>query len=140
MSRPTWLRVELEGHTLSVRTNSEPRMDRVLETLMGLDPSASVVDDTRSPITDAREFARMAPMAASVVSEDDPAVVAALDEVIREYEAAWLEERIPALDGYTPRQAADDPTRRGDLIKLLESFPSMAGGMNADRLRAALGL
>ena len=40
-------------------------------------------------------------------------------------------------------QAADDPTRRADLIKLLETFPAgdaARGGMDADRLRAALGL
>ncbi|MEC9326226.1 MAG: hypothetical protein VYB90_20535, partial [Actinomycetota bacterium] len=44
--------------------------------------------------------------------------------------------------GYTPRQAADDPTRRGDLIALLDTFPVLEGavGMDAERLRAALGL
>lgn len=43
----------------------------------------------------------------------------------------------------TPREAVDDPTRRGDLIKLLDSFPADAaarGGMDVDRLRVALGL
>jgi hypothetical protein len=37
---------------------------------------------------------------------------------------------------------ADDPTRRGDLIKLLDSFPAgdSRGSMDVDRLRAALGL
>ena len=43
----------------------------------------------------------------------------------------------------TPRQAADDPTRRGDLIKLLDTFPAgeaTRGGMDAERLRVALGL
>jgi hypothetical protein len=66
-----------------------------------------------------------------------------LDEFIREYEAKWLDEHIPALDGHTPRQAADDPTRRGDLIKLLDSFPAddgTPGHMSAQRLRSALGL
>ena len=66
-----------------------------------------------------------------------------LDEFIREYEAKWLDEPIPALDGHTPRQAADDPTRRGDLIKLLDSFPAdddTPGRMSAARLRSALGL
>jgi hypothetical protein len=65
------------------------------------------------------------------------------DEFIREYEARWLDEPIPALDGHTPRQAADDPTRRGDLIKLLDSFPAGEGApgrMSAERLRSALGL
>ena len=49
----------------------------------------------------------------------------------------------PALDGHTPRQATDDPTRRADLIKLLDTFPAgqaSSVGMDADRLRAALGL
>jgi hypothetical protein len=39
--------------------------------------------------------------------------------------------------------AADDPTRRADLVKLLATFPSgeaVRGGTDADRLRAALGL
>jgi hypothetical protein len=38
---------------------------------------------------------------------------------------------------------AAEPIRRADLVKLLASFPSGAaacGGMDADRLRAALGL
>jgi hypothetical protein len=41
----------------------------------------------------------------------------------------------------TPRQAAADPTRRPDLIRLLETFgPTGPGAMDPDRLRAALGL
>ncbi len=70
-------------------------------------------------------------------------MAAFLDEVIRDYETKWLDEPIPALDGHTPRRAADDPTRRADLIKLLDTFPAgeaARGGMDADRLRAALGL
>jgi hypothetical protein len=73
----------------------------------------------------------------------DPELTAVVDEFIRDYETKWLDEPIPALDGHTPRQAADDPTRRGDLIKLLDSFPTgeaARGGMDADRLRAALGV
>jgi Protein of unknown function (DUF2384) len=69
--------------------------------------------------------------------------VANAQTVIHTYEARWLDEPIPALDGHTPRQAADDPTRRTDLIKLLDTFPAGAaaeGSMDADRLRAALGL
>ena len=61
-----------------------------------------------------------------------------LDEFIREYEAKWLDEHIPALDGHTPRQAVDDPTRRGDLIKLLDSFPADEGTRAHERSVAAL--
>ena len=70
-------------------------------------------------------------------------MAALLYEFIRDYETRWLDEPIPALDGHTPRQAADDPTRRADLINLLDTFPAgeaARGGMDADRLRARLGL
>lgn len=133
----------LDGDTLQVETNSEERMDRVLATVERLDPAMRVVDETRKPIDDLREMAAQMPATAQgAVDEDDPQLAALLDAMILDYEAKWLDEAIPALDGHTPRQAADDPTRRPDLIRLLDSFPTDAGrhGMNADRLRAALGL
>lgn len=135
--------VVLDGNTVRVETNSEERMDRVLATLEQLDPAMRVVDDAREPIDDPREMAAQMPATAKgAVDPDDPHVAALLDAMILDYEAKWLDESIPALDGHTPRQAADDPTRRPDLIRLLDSFPADAGrhGMNADRLRAALGL
>jgi hypothetical protein len=95
---------------------------------------------------DAREAAELAaqsPPGENALDPDDPEVAEMLDEFIREYEAKWLDEPIPALNGHTPRQAADDPTRRGDLIKLLDSFPAdedTPGHMSAERLRSALGL
>ncbi|MGH3970747.1 MAG: SEC-C metal-binding domain-containing protein [Mycobacterium sp.] len=137
----------LDGDTLRVTANSDKRIVRVLATLARLDRTMEVLDDSRRPVHDAREAAELAkqlPLAdEDALDPDDPAVIAALDEFIRDYETKWLDEPIPALDGHTPRQAADDPTRRGDLIKLLDSFPAGAaarGGMDADRLRAALGL
>jgi len=137
----------LDGHTLRVDANSEKRLDRVLATLARLDPAMSVLDDSRRPLRDAREAAELAKQL-PIAGEDaldpaDPELAALLDEFVRDYETKWLDEPIPALDGRTPRQAADDPTRRGDLIKLLDSFPAGEadrGGMDADRLRAALGL
>jgi hypothetical protein len=137
----------LNGDTLRVEANSERRLDRVLATLARLDPAMKVVDDSRRPVRDAREAAELARQLSitgeDALDPDDPKVTAALDEFIRDYETNWLDQPIPALDGHTPRQAADDPTRRGDLIKLLDSFPAgeaARGGMDADRLRAALGL
>jgi hypothetical protein len=106
-----------------------------------------VLDDTRHLVPDAREAAALAAQLPATgedaVDLNDPAMAAALDDFIRSYETRWLDEPIPALDGHTPRQAADDPTRRGDLIKLLDTFPGGAdarGGMDVGRLRAALGL
>ena len=135
-----------DGDTLRVETNSAERMDRVVATLIRLDPTMRVLDDVRRPIRDSREAADLAaqlPAGEKALDPDAPEVAAMLDEFIREYEAKWLDEPIPALDGHTPRQAADDPTRRGDLIKLLDSFPAdedTPGRMSAERLRSALGL
>ena len=138
--------LERDGDTLRIETNSAERMDRVLATLVGFDPTMRVVDDSRRPIRDVREAAELAaelPAPDTALDPYDPDVAAMLDEFIREYEAKWLDEPIPALDGHTPRQAADDPTRRGDLIKLLDSFPAdddTPGRMSVARLRSALGL
>lgn len=137
----------LDGDTLRVETNSEKRMERVLATLARLDPGMNVVDESRRALRDAREaveLAKQMPMTGSdTLDPDDPEMAALLDEFVRDYETKWLDEPIPALDGHTPRQAADDPTRRADLIKLLDTFPAIEPGgvgMDADRLRAALGL
>jgi hypothetical protein len=65
---------------------------------------------------------------------------------MRQKETAWLDDHIPALGGLTPRQAADDPTRRPDLVALLHEFDDRASHSSAtltfdvDRLRQLLGL
>lgn len=137
----------LVGRKLQVEAISESRMDRVLDTLARLDPAVEVIDDIRRPLRDAREAAKLATELPTADEEaldpDDSQAAAALDAFMRDYETRWLDEAIPALHGFTPRRAADDPTRRGDLIKLLDSFPpggSSSGRMDVDRLRAALGL
>ncbi|KZS70235.1 hypothetical protein A4G29_17185 [Mycobacterium kansasii] len=134
----------LDADTLRVETNSEKRMDRVLATVAALDPAMRVLEDSRRPMGDTRELAELAKQlpATEERAPDGPEVAAALEEFVRDYETKWLDRPIPALEGRTPRQAADDPTRRGDLIKLLDSFPAAAGAgaMDVNRLRAALGL
>ena len=75
---------------------------------------------------------------------DEMAEIAA--QVIREKEVEWLDESIPALGGLTPREAADDPTRREDLLALLVEFErrDLPGtgftSFNAKRIRTLLGL
>ena len=140
--------LELRDDELHVHANSVARFERVLATVRKLDPSATVVSDTREPAADLRAAQQLAgrspaPSAELLDPATTPAIAAALDEMIRKHEAAWLDESIPALAGRTPRQCADDPTRRPDLIRLLESFPqddSQPGTMSPTRLRAALGL
>lgn len=54
---------------------------------------------------------------------DEATVVARLNaEIARQAQARWLDDRIPALGGLTPREAAADPTRREQLERLLDEF------------------
>jgi tetratricopeptide (TPR) repeat protein len=133
--------LSLDGHDLTVHTNSEARLDRVLDTLRKLDPALTVIAESHQPAHEAAALTTSAP--SDAVEPLDPGVAAMLDGFIRDYERKWLDEPIPALAGRTPREAAADPTRRGDLIRLLDSFPTYRGNpgiMDPDRLRAELDL
>jgi tetratricopeptide (TPR) repeat protein len=140
--------LELRGDQLHIHANSAARFERVLTAVHTLDPSATVLDETREPASDIHAVQQLAARtpAASAPPLDpvtNPAIAAALDDMARKHETAWLDEPLPALAGHTPRQCADDPTRRPDLIRLLDSFPpdtGQPGTMSPTRLRAALNL
>ncbi|GLV08481.1 hypothetical protein MyChFU_18010 [Mycobacterium intracellulare subsp. chimaera] len=134
--------LELRDNELDIHANSVARFERVLATVRALDPPVTVLRETREPASDLRAIRQLS----EGNSPDellDPGIAAALDELARKHETAWLDESVPALAGRTPRQCVEDPTRRPDLIRLLESFPqddSRPGTMSPSRLRAALGL
>jgi hypothetical protein len=139
--------IELSGDELRVHANSEARFERLLAAIRALDPSLTMLRESREPAGDARAVQRLAARSSAAPSQfldpaADPAIAAALEEMAGKYEAAWLDEPIPALDGHTPRECADDPTRRPDLLRLLDSFPEddgRPGMMSPARLRTALG-
>lgn len=137
--------ITLDGSEVVVEANSEIRMDHVLDTLRGLQPGLRLRGQGRRPVDDVREAMSRAPGAAPAEILDpaaDPDIAAAMEAATRAYERAWLDDSIPALAGATPREAAADPTRRPDLIRLLDSFgPATGPGtMDPERLRSALGL
>ncbi|MFV0493472.1 SEC-C metal-binding domain-containing protein [Mycobacterium sp.] len=144
--------LELHDDHLHVHANSVARFDRVLAAVRAMDPSATLLEETREPAGDIKAIQQLAagqpPAPAQTLDPAlDPAldstIAAALDQMTRQHEKAWLDEALPALAGHTPRQCADDPSRRPDLIRLLDSFPEddgRPGTMSPARLRAALGL
>ncbi|GAA1677003.1 SEC-C metal-binding domain-containing protein [Kribbella yunnanensis] len=138
--------LRLSEDILQVETNSERRHQRIVTTIRELMPAIVLVSESRRPARDAREMAALAAGPThdrgAVAGPADPATAAVLEEFVLEYEKRWLTEPIPALSGFTPRQAAADPTRRDDLIRLLASFPEAdgPGTMSPARLRAALDL
>ena len=112
-------------------------------------PGADLVDDDRTE-ADATEVARLAAEQRAQLSSgqpglpdlrpspaDDPALAAALAEIRERQEERWCDESIPALGGLTPREAAADPTRREELLRLLASFDRIGDGSDGMTMRPA---
>ena len=137
--------LRLDGSRLTVTTHSEARLDRVLAVLRRELPDARVVSEERTPMSaaDMASFDRppQDPLAA-LGADEQAAVVTGIQDHL---ERRWVDESVPALAGLTPREAADDPTRRAELERLIASMPVPEPGspgiaMRPDRLRALLGL
>lgn len=140
-----WLRASarLDGDQLSVSANSGARFDRVRDLVEAGVPRIELLREERTPVSALTRGKRPAgpPVSAEIPAEASAAIAG----FIRQKETEWLDEHVPALAGLTPRQAADDPTRREDLVALLHDFdrmPTPPGGIGFDtaRLRRALGI
>jgi hypothetical protein len=143
--------LELDDDRLTVATHSEARLDRVLSVLRAELPGVTVVSEERRPL---RSGEMPEPPRLLGGGEEAGGWPPALDpderasvvvQIQEQMERRWLDEPVPALGHLTPRQAAADPTRREQLVRLLASFPEPEAGSDAillrpGRLRAALGL
>ena len=135
--------MRLEGSLLSIETMSEERMDRVREELdLYLADEFRVVSDVREEL----EFPSPS-LSAEPPTVVDPEMKAALAGWIEQMENRWCIEPVPALGGLTPQEAAADPTRREQVIRLIDSFDRLGGvaaegatTMRPDRLRILLGI
>lgn len=133
--------VRLADGELVVEAMSGSRIDGLLDLLFDMLPGMTVLVQTRTPLDP--EALRDRATGAQPELEQSPEMVEFMAQHMRDYEQRWLDMKLPALDGRTPRQAAANPTRREDLQQLLASLdatPSQPGGMSADRLRVLLGL
>ncbi len=146
----------VDGARLSVDSNSTRRFEEVLAVVRAAVPGASMISETRDPAEELfrrrRERSAVsgqgqgqagASTESAFLDPSEPEVARALAEFTADYEKRWLDMELPALAGLTPRQAAEDPTRREDLVRLLNSFdplPAGPGAMSPARLREALHL
>ncbi len=134
--------VEVEGRWLTCTTNSEERADDLIAMLRSAIPELSVESDVRIP-ADELPLGEGDGSTLGDPADAPPEVQEALREYQRQYEEAWIDMPIPALDGMTPRDAMDDPTRREDVERLLADMPTASGdfvGMDPVRVRKLLGL
>ncbi len=151
-----WLKgsVQLAGGRLTVETMSVPRAAWFAELIAEVVPDATLVDEQRLPIADLHSR--------DPADDDDPddqdvldglseeeraAVKQQLATFMRQHEDAWVDSPLPALDGASPRQALEDPTRRASVLRLLEeieqaeeTWQGPGQGMSAARLRELLDL
>ncbi|WP_422331504.1 hypothetical protein [Rhodococcus sp. (in: high G+C Gram-positive bacteria)] len=136
---------DTEPWVLEVEAMNEPRFESLVVAVGAADHEARLGEQTRTPSAELMAQAQAQEKGVRPVhpvDPEDPEIAAALDEHIRGYVQQWLDDSIPALGGHTPRECADDHTRRDELIRLLDSFPQQErpGTMSAHRLREALGL
>ena len=148
--------VEVPGSQPLVRGTVRRARDRIVVETMSLErlrklqalvletvPDARLVDESTRPAADG--FAETGP---DMPPQDASAELAAEDiaALLRQHEDRWLSERIPALGGLTPREAAAEPAAREELIALLDDFEWQdrqtpnAFSMDVNRIRSELGL
>jgi len=126
---------------LRVLTHSEERMDRVLATIASRIDGFTVVSDGRVPLAPDEM-----PSIPSGFAGGQPEIDAETrDEIMAVMENKWISEPVPALGGLTPIEAVADPTRRDDVLRLIDSFPDSGLGsefmmLRKDKLRKALDL
>jgi hypothetical protein len=133
--------LEIERYTISVTAMSEPRIERVAAELAGLVPNARPLSDERIPLDQSTPAPNEAPVPA------DLELRAALAAFISEREEQWCVEPLPALGGLTPTGGGADPTRREQVIRLIDSLDrrfsgdgESGQGFRPARLRELLGL
>lgn len=156
--------LRLDGDRLTLEANSVARIDALHALAAATVSGTAVVEDTRTPVeelidgTAARDGITLEPgterpsgaldldAVDDLAPEERARLTEALDAWMADAEDRWCDEPVPALGGLTPREAAGDPSRRGDLEALLDEFPGpdqlpgQARGMDPDRLRALLDL
>ncbi len=128
-----WIRIK--GDHLELEAMTTTRFAQALALITSALPDAVVLGQSQEPLD-------LSTPVAAAPEPPDAEEQEVLEHVMREMERRWVDEPIPALEGVTPRQAAADPTRRDDLIRLLDSFPPRTGPgqMDPERLRALLDL
>ncbi len=156
-----WTRgtIRIAGETATIEANSKKRADRLVRTLLKAAPGARLIKrEERGPEEALDEHRASAEEGGDPGGLLDPAehpeLQEVLDRMLRDYERRWVDERIPALGGRTPRDAVRDPAGRREVLALLDDMEwearraaTRAGGrggssgvMDPDRVRALLGL
>jgi len=148
--------ITLDGDVARVEANSEKRADRLERILMRAAPGTLLIRREEQGVEEAIETFREEEGGASGSRDTepadlaaDPAIAAAMEQMMRDYEQRWVSDSIPALGGMTPRQALEDPEMRRELEAMLDDMAwdarrveasGTTGTMDPDRIRELLGI
>ena len=95
--------LELSGDELHVHANSEARFERVLATIRALDPSVTVLRETREPAGDVRAVQRLAARSSATPATFlDPAANPAIVQ-------RWTDDHVPRAGDPQPRPHRQRP-------------------------------
>ncbi len=131
-------RIQFIGDELLVSVNSRKRADRArawLEEIPGVRFESREVrswDDPHETPLDDR------PTAEERDREVPPEVLDLVADHMRSYYRRWLDEKIPALGGKTPRQAVRTKQGRGRVALLIRMLDAPSPGLDIKALRAEL--
>ncbi len=161
-----WTRgsIRIEGDIATIDTNSAKRANRLVRHLLKAAPGSRLIkreerglDEAlaehggRAGAADEKGAIEGVGVAGTGILDpaEHPELQVLLGQMMRDLERRWIDERIPALGGRTPRGAMLDPAGRREVLALLDDMAwsrrQAAGtarneGMDPDRIRALLGL
>ena len=144
--------VHRQQRQLTIAANSVERLGKLRQQVLAAAPGARLVSESIVPMEellaeDGQDLGATADRDAEaqrlgLPPEEEAAL---LEELMIEYEQRWLDQKLPALDGRTPRQAAaEGGSALAELHALLDDIQWQAdnsgGGMSAARIRHDLGV
>jgi SEC-C motif len=144
--------VHRQQRQLTITTNSVERLGELKQQVLAAAPGSRLVSESIVPMEELLAEHGRDPLAKADrdadaqrlgLSPEEEATL--LEQVMRDYEQRWLDQKLPALDGRTPRQAAaEGGSALAELQALLDDIQWQAdtsgGGMSATRIRRHLGL
>ena len=144
--------VHRQQRQLTITANSVERLGELQQQVLAAAPGSRLVSDSIVPMEELLAEGGQDPQAMAApdaeaqqlgLSPEEEAAL--LEQVMRDYEQRWLDQKLPALDGRTPRQAAaEGGSALAELHALLDDIQWQAdnsgGGMSAARIRHHLGV
>ena len=136
---------------LTITANSVERLGELQQQVLAAAPGSQLVSESIVPTEELLAEGGRDPQAKGDRDAEaqqlgfSPEEAALLEQVMREYEQRWLDQKLPALGGRTPRQsAAEGGSALAELHALLDDIQwrgdNSGGGMSAARIRHHLGL